>query len=219
MMKRFLELWHGPTLAFKDIALQFLPHLMQAAKQLRNDQSKILILTATSGDTGKAAMEGFSAVEDFEVLVFYPYQGVSSFQKRQMLTREADNVRAIAVKGDFDTCQRGVKDIFVDQNFNLKMAEQGYELSSANSINIGRLVPQMNYYIYSYLQAVKTNKISYGEPLNVLFLQVILVTFAACYIRNGTTFRRNSAANQNNVWNFFFDGTYNANRDLVKTSS
>ncbi|NLJ94268.1 MAG: threonine synthase [Clostridiaceae bacterium] len=221
--KGFLELWHGPTLAFKDIALQFLPHLMQAAKQLRNDQSKILILTATSGDTGKAAMEGFSAVEDFEVLVFYPYQGVSSFQKRQMLTREADNVRAIAVKGDFDTCQRGVKDIFVDQNFNLKMAEQGYELSSANSINIGRLVPQMNYYIYSYLQAVKTNKISYGEPLNVVvptgnFGNIL----AACYTKEmglplGEILL---AANQNNVLaDFLFDGTYNANRDLVKTSS
>ncbi|NLZ71587.1 MAG: threonine synthase [Clostridiaceae bacterium] len=219
----FLELWHGPTLAFKDVALQFLPHLMQAAKKQMQDTKKVLILTATSGDTGKAAMEGFSGVEDFEVIVFYPYQGVSSFQKRQMLTRESKNIRAIAVKGDFDTCQRGVKDLLVNSTFNQKMSELGYQLSSANSINIGRLIPQMIYYIFSYLQAVKAGHINYGENLNIVvptgnFGNIL----AACYSKEmGLPLGEiQLAANQNNVLSdFLASGIYDANRELIKTSS
>lgn len=219
----FLELWHGPTLAFKDLALQFLPHLMQAAKKQLNFEQDILILTATSGDTGKAAMEGFAGVEHFKVVVFYPHNGVSSFQKRQMLCREHDNVRAIALQGDFDDCQRGVKQLFSDQNFSAEVATAGYALSSANSINIGRLIPQMVYYINSYLQAVAANYLSYGDPVSVVvptgnFGNIL----AACYAKAmGLPLGRiHLAANRNNVLaDFLQTGIYDSNRNLVKTSS
>lgn len=218
-----IELWHGPTLAFKDLALQCLPHLMKAAKKLLQDQHQILILTATSGDTGKAAMEGFANVEDFEVLVFYPYQGVSSFQKKQMLCPGGDNVRAIAVKGNFDDCQRTVKVIFSDEQLQTEVEQHQYQLSSANSINIGRLIPQMNYYIYSYLQCVKTGKIQYGEKINVTvptgnFGNIL----AACYAKEmGLPIGQIIlAANPNHVLaDFLQTGEYDANRDLLKTSS
>lgn len=219
----FLELWHGPTLAFKDVALQFLPHLMQAAAEQVGLKAKILILTATSGDTGKAAMEGFSGVEGFQVIVFYPHGGVSSFQKRQMLCRRHDNVRAISLIGDFDTCQRGVKGLFADPEFNRQLASKGYVASSANSINIGRLVPQTIYYIYSYLRAVRTAQIRYGEPLHVIvpsgnFGNIL----AACYAKAmGLPLGDiRLAANSNHVLaDFLQSGIYDANRSLVKTSS
>ncbi|HHT24419.1 MAG TPA: threonine synthase [Clostridiaceae bacterium] len=219
----FLELWHGPTLAFKDLALQFLPHLMQAAKKQLDFQQDILILTATSGDTGKAAMEGFADVEHFKVIVFYPHNGVSSFQKRQMLCREYDNVRAIALQGDFDDCQRGVKQLFSDQKFAAEVATCGYALSSANSINIGRLIPQTIYYINSYLQAVAANDLSYGETISIIvptgnFGNIL----AACYAKTmGLPLGRiHLAANENNVLSDFLQtGIYDSNRTLVKTSS
>ncbi|NLJ70658.1 MAG: threonine synthase [Clostridiaceae bacterium] len=219
----FLELWHGPTLAFKDLALQFLPHLMQAAKKQLHFEQDILILTATSGDTGKAAMEGFAGVEHFKVIVFYPHNGVSSFQKRQMLCRDYDNVRAIALRGDFDDCQRGVKQLFSDQEFAGEAATAGYALSSANSINIGRLIPQMIYYINSYLQMVTANCLSYGEPISIVvptgnFGNIL----AACYAKAmGLPLGRiHLAANQNNVLaDFLQTGIYDSNRPLVKTSS
>ena len=219
----FLELWHGPTLAFKDLALQFLPHLMQAAKEQLQFKQDILILTATSGDTGKAAMEGFAGVEHFRVIVFYPHNGVSSFQKRQMLCREHDNVRAIALQGDFDDCQRGVKQLFSDQEFAAEVATAGYALSSANSINIGRLIPQMVYYINSYLQMVAANSLAYGEPMSIVvptgnFGNIL----AACYAKAmGLPLGRiHLAANQNNVLaDFLQTGIYDSNRSLVKTSS
>lgn len=218
-----IELWHGPTLAFKDLALQCLPHLMKAAKKLLQDQHRILILTATSGDTGKAAMEGFANVEDFEVLVFYPYQGVSSFQKKQMLCPGGDNVRAIAVKGNFDDCQRAVKAIFSDEKLHAEVENHQYQLSSANSINIGRLIPQMNYYIYSYLQCVQSGKIQYGERINVTvptgnFGNIL----AACYTKEmGLPIGQIIlAANPNHVLaDFLQTGAYDANRELLKTSS
>lgn len=218
-----MELWHGPTLAFKDLALQFLPYLMQAAQEKTGLKEDILILTATSGDTGKAAMEGFSGLEHFRVIVFYPYNGVSSFQKRQMLSREHNNVRAIALKGDFDDCQRGVKELFSTPNFVQTVSEAGYTLSSANSINIGRLVPQTVYYINSYLEAVSAGKISYGESLSIVvptgnFGNIL----AACYARKmGLPLGKiHLAANQNNVLaDFLNSGVYDRNRSLVKTSS
>ena len=219
----FLELWHGPTLAFKDLALQFLPRLMQAARAKLGLKDKVLILTATSGDTGKAAMEGFAGLEDYQVLVFYPYKGVSSFQKRQMLTRSATNVRAVAVKGNFDDCQRGVKTIFADSDFKAQAKSRGYVLSSANSINIGRLVPQIVYYVYSYLRAVRMGRFSYGDPVKVIvptgnFGNILAADYAKTM---GLPLGQiQLAANQNNVlYDFLQTGTYNANRDLVKSSS
>ncbi|HZJ68992.1 MAG TPA: threonine synthase [Candidatus Eisenbacteria bacterium] len=219
----FLELWHGPTLAFKDLALQFLPHLMRAAQKKVALKQKVLILTATSGDTGKAAMEGFAGVDGFRVIVFYPYAGVSSFQKRQMLTREHDNVRAIALKGDFDACQRGVKKLFTDQSFIKEIQSHGYVLSSANSINIGRLIPQTIYYIYSYLQAVKEGRLKFGEPLSIVvptgnFGNILAASYAK---EMGLPLGQiHLAANQNNVLSQFLEsGIYNANRNLIKTSS
>ncbi len=219
----FLELWHGPTLAFKDIALQFLPRLMKAAEKRLGVQKKVLILTATSGDTGKAAMEGFAGVDGFEVIVFYPNGGVSSFQKRQMLSRTEDNVRAISVIGDFDVCQRGVKDIFADPELNRLMAAEDYTISSANSINIGRLIPQTVYYIHAYLSAVRMSKLRYGDPLNVIvptgnFGNIL----AACYAKEmGLPLGEiQLAANSNHVLaDFLQTGVYDANRELVKTSS
>ncbi len=219
----FIELWHGPTLAFKDLALQCLPHLMQAAQQKLKDQQKILILTATSGDTGKAAMAGFANLEDFSVLVFYPYQGVSSFQKKQMLCPGGENVRAIAVRGNFDDCQRAVKNMFADPKLQTEISAENYRLSSANSINIGRLIPQMNYYIYSYLHSVKQGRIAYGEALNVTvptgnFGNIL----AAAYTKEmglplGQIYL---AANPNHVLaDFLQTGVYDANRTLLKTSS
>lgn len=219
----FLELWHGPTLAFKDLALQFLPHLMCAAQKKLARNEKILILTATSGDTGKAAMEGFAGVEGFQVLVFYPFNGISSFQKRQMLTSEFNNVKAIALKGDFDACQRGVKKIFSNKEFRESAKNKGYTLSSANSINIGRLIPQTVYYIYSYLQAIEEGYLDYGDPLSVVvptgnFGNILAASYAK---EMGLPLGQiHLAANQNNVLSEFLQtGTYDANRTLIKSSS
>ncbi len=164
----FLELFHGPTLAFKDMALSILPYLMKAAQSLLDDHRQRLILTATSGDTGKAAMEGFAGVEGMGVLVFCPDQGVSPMQERQMLTQAEANVRADAVQGNFDDCQREVKRLFEDQELIEELEQKGVALSSANSINIGRLIPQIIYYFDGYRQWVQSGKIRKGEDLNVI---------------------------------------------------
>ena len=155
----FLELFHGPTLAFKDMALTILPYLMRSALLNKGIKEEVVILTATSGDTGKAALEGFRDVPGVNVVVFYPEDGVSSMQKLQMLTQRGENVHVVAIKGNFDDAQKGVKDIFGDEKYNSILNKKGYILSSANSINIGRLVPQVIYYIYGYLKLLNENKI------------------------------------------------------------
>ena len=163
-----LELWHGPTCAFKDMALQILPYFLTTSAKKRNLKEKIVILVATSGDTGKAALEGFKDVEGTQILVFYPEDGVSPMQKRQMTTQEGNNVGVCAIKGNFDDCQNGVKAIFTDKEVKEKLAENGLMFSSANSINWGRLVPQIVYYISSYAELVKDKEIDLGEPINVV---------------------------------------------------
>lgn len=148
-----LELWHGPTSAFKDMALQILPHLLTKAIGKTGESNKVVILVATSGDTGKAALEGFANVKDTEIIVFYPEDGVSAIQKRQMLTQTGDNVRVIGIKGNFDDAQRGVKELFGDTALEEELQSKGYVFSSANSINWGRLVPQIVYYFSAYSDA------------------------------------------------------------------
>jgi threonine synthase len=160
-----LELWHGPTYAFKDMALQLLPRLLIKSAEKTRDDSDYVILVATSGDTGKAALEGFKDVPKTKILVFYPDEGVSQVQKLQMITQEGNNVSVVAVKGNFDDTQNGVKKIFNDSDFNKKLLEKGYKFSSANSINWGRLVPQIVYYFSAYLDFVKEGKISLGDKI------------------------------------------------------
>lgn len=163
----FLELYHGKTAAFKDMALSLLPHLMKLALKKEGENRRLLILTATSGDTGKAALEGFKDVEGTDVVVFYPEGGVSQVQERQMVSQEGKNTHVFSIEGNFDEAQSRVKEIFADENFKEDLAKEGIILSSANSINIGRLVPQIVYYIYSYGKLLKMGIIKAGEPMNV----------------------------------------------------
>lgn len=221
--KAFLELWHGPTLAFKDIALSVLPELLIAAKKKEENKKKILILTATSGDTGKAAMEGFRGLSSCSVLVFYPNGGVSEIQERQMLSSSSYNVKAFAVEGDFDDCQRAVKEIFSDKNYCEKMSELGVELTSANSINIGRLIPQIVYYFDAYRQYLLKGRLNLGDKLNVVvptgnFGDVL----AAFYAKEMGLYlgRIGVASNSNKVLADFAEtGTYDARRNLILTKS
>ena len=163
----YLELFHGRTLAFKDMALSILPYLMKVSCKKNQIQEKIVILTATSGDTGKAAMEGFCDVDGCEIIVFYPKDGVSPFQERQMRAQKGQNTHVAAILGNFDDAQSGVKKIFSDKAYQEKLLEKGYRLSSANSINIGRLVPQIVYYVYAYCRLQKSGELKAGESLNV----------------------------------------------------
>ncbi len=214
-----LEMWHGPTLAFKDLALQCLPQLFEEAKKIQEIKERFLILTATSGDTGKAAMAGFSGKKDALVAVFYPHGGVSSFQERQMLSNRGDNVRAFAVEGNFDDCQRSVKALMQDEDFRERMSRQSIRLTSANSINVGRLIPQMVYYIYAYLQSCK----EYGDPVSfVVPSGNVGNILAARYCREmGLPVGKiHLAANSNKVLHDFLStGIYDANRELLKTTS
>lgn len=164
----FLELYHGKTAAFKDMALSILPYLLTTAIKKEKEEKKICILTATSGDTGKAALEGFADVPGTEIIVFFPNQGVSQVQERQMITQEGANTHVYAINGNFDDAQTGVKKIFNDDAFAEKLAAAGCKLSSANSINIGRLVPQVAYYVYSYIKLVESGVIQNGEPMNIV---------------------------------------------------
>ncbi len=162
----YLELWHGPTCAFKDMALQVMPHLLRAALVKTGEKKQVCILVATSGDTGKAALEGFRDVEGTKIFVFYPSDGVSDVQKLQMRTQQGSNVGVCAVRGNFDDAQSGVKAIFGDGEMRRKLAEAGYFFSSANSINWGRLLPQVVYYFSAYCDAVEQKLLSFGEPIN-----------------------------------------------------
>lgn len=164
----FLELYHGKTAAFKDMALSLLPYLLTTATKKEKEDKKICILTATSGDTGKAALEGFADVPGTEIIVFFPNQGVSQVQEQQMITQEGENTHVFAINGNFDDAQTGVKKIFNDDAFAEKLAKSGCKLSSANSINVGRLVPQVAYYVYSYIKLVEQGVIKNGEKMNIV---------------------------------------------------
>ncbi len=219
----FLELFHGPTLAFKDVALSMLPHLLKVAANKIGIDKEIVILTATSGDTGKAALEGFANVEETKIIVFYPRDGVSKIQERQMTTQAGDNTYVIAIEGDFDDVQRGVKNIFSDRIFNEALNKRGYIFSSANSINIGRLVPQVVYYIYTYLNLRRLEKIGAGEKINIAVPTGNFGNILAAYYAKKMGLpvgKLICASNENNVlYDFINTGVYDKKRKLIITSS
>lgn len=218
-----LELWHGPTAAFKDMALQLLPHLMTAAIRKTGETAKICILTATSGDTGKAALEGFRDVDGTTVVVFYPSQGVSSTQRLQMVTQEGSNCHVVAVDGCFDDAQTGIKQIFGDSDLAEELKENGYLLTSANSINWGRLVPQIVYYFSAYADLLNTEKIEPGERINLVvptgnFGNILSAWYARAM--GLPVHKLICASNKNKVLSDFIrNGVYDRRRDFYKTNS
>ncbi len=219
----FLELFHGKTIAFKDMALSILPHLMTAAARKCGTEKEIVILTATSGDTGKAALAGFADVPGIRILVFYPKNGVSPIQERQMVTQRGANTRVVGIHGNFDDAQTGVKRLFSDAALRERMNQMGFQFSSANSINIGRLVPQIVYYVYAYAQMQKTGRIADGEEINVAvptgnFGNILAAYYAKCM---GVPIGRLlCASNENKVlFDFLTTGIYDKNREFVLTSS
>ncbi len=218
-----MELWHGPTSAFKDMALTVLPHLLAASRKKLGETGHTLILVATSGDTGKAALEGFKDVEGTDVIVFYPSDGVSPMQKMQMMTQEGDNVYVCGIKGNFDDAQNAVKRIFADNEIALKLKELGYKLSSANSINWGRLAPQIAYYISSYCDLVSAEEIENGDKVNFVVPSGNFGNILAGYyaMRMGLPINRLiCASNMNNVLTDFFNtGNYDIKREFYKTMS
>ncbi len=219
----FLELYHGPTIAFKDMALQILPHLLTTAAKKNGNTKDIVILTATSGDTGKAALAGFADVPGTKIIVFYPDGGVSNIQRLQMVTQKGDNTCVIGVKGNFDDCQSNVKRMFTDPELEKLLDENNYQFSSANSINIGRLVPQIVYYVWSYLQLVKTGVIKNGDKINFVVPTGNFGNILAGYYASKLCVPVNKlicASNDNKVLYDFFDtGVYDRNRDFILTSS
>ncbi len=218
-----LELWHGPTCAFKDMALQILPHLLTVSAKKTVPDKKIAILVATSGDTGKAALEGFKNVDGTTISVFYPEDGVSDMQKRQMATQEGKNVFVCAVKGNFDDCQNGVKAIFTDKGIEEELNKNGIILSSANSINWGRLCPQIVYYISAYAELIKNGEIKYGEKINIAVPTGNFGNILAAYYAREMGLPVNKlicASNSNNVLtDFIKTGVYDRNRDFYTTIS
>ncbi len=214
----FMELYHGPTMAFKDMALTILPNLLQVAKRKNGNNHTTLILTATSGDTGGAALSGFGRADNTKIIVLYPTQGVSAFQEAQMHYYTNENAFVYSVEGNFDDCQNLVKKIFTSNNKLKKL-----ELSSANSINIGRLVPQVIYYFYSYLQMVKTNEIKFGEKINVCVPTGNFGNILACYIAKEMGLSIDKiicASNENRVLtDFFTTYVYDKNRPFYVTNS
>lgn len=219
----YLELYHGPTAAFKDAALLFLPQIMKRAKKVCNVQKKIVILTATSGDTGKAALEGFKDIEGFKILVYYPVSGVSEIQKRQMVTQRGNNLKVISINGNFDNAQTGVKNIFNNKKLKEELDKKGYILSSANSINIGRLIPQIVYYFYGYFNLVNKQKIKEGDKINVVVPTGNFGNILAAYYAKemGLPIAKFiCASNDNNVLtDFFKEGIYDKRRELILTTS
>ena len=219
----FLELFHGPTLAFKDVALSMLPHLLRVAAKKIGIDKEIVILTATSGDTGKAALEGFAGVEGTKIIVFYPRDGVSKIQERQMTTQAGDNTYVIAIEGNFDDAQRGVKNIFSDRIFNEALNKSGYIFSSANSINVGRLVPQVVYYVYAYLSLRRSGKIGADEMINITVPTGNFGNILAAYYAKKMGLpvgKLICASNENNVlYDFINTGVYDKKRKLIVTSS
>ncbi len=219
----YLELFHGSTIAFKDMALSILPHLMITSARKNQIKNEIVILTATSGDTGKAALAGFAGVEGTKIIVFYPKNGVSPIQEKQMITQKGDNTLVVGIHGNFDDAQTGVKKIFSDKELAKEMDEKGFQFSSANSINIGRLVPQICYYVYAYAQLLKEGKIAEGENINVVvptgnFGNIL----AAFYAKNmGLPIAKLICASNDNkvLYDFFQTGVYDRNREFVLTTS
>ena len=219
----FLELYHGKTAAFKDMALSILPYLLTTATKKENEDKKICILTATSGDTGKAALEGFADVPGTEIIVFFPNKGVSQVQERQMITQEGANTHVFAIEGNFDDAQTGVKKIFNDDAFAEKLAGMGCKLSSANSINIGRLVPQVAYYVWGYLKLVERGVVKAGDPVNICVPTGNFGNILAAYYAGEMGIPVNRficASNKNRVLTDFFNtGVYNTNREFYLTNS
>ena len=218
-----LELWHGPTCAFKDMALQILPHLLTKSMKKTGVDKQVVILVATSGDTGKAALEGFCDVEGTKIMVFFPNDGVSNIQRLQMVTQTGENVNVMSVYGNFDDAQNGVKKIFGDKDFAEKIAKNGYQLSSANSINWGRLLPQIVYYVSAYCDMVKMGDISFGEEINVCvptgnFGNILAAWYAKAM---GLPIKKLiCASNENNVLtDFIKTGVYDRNRTFKTTIS
>ena len=219
----YLELFHGATIAFKDMALSILPHLLTTSAKKNQVKNEIVILTATSGDTGKAALAGFADVEGTKIIVFYPKNGVSRVQELQMVTQKGDNTSVVAIHGNFDNAQSGVKAMFENKELEKELNEVGYQFSSANSINIGRLVPQVVYYVYAYAKLLQNEEIAEDEEINVVvptgnFGNIL----AAYYAKNmGIPIAKLiCASNENKVlYDFFQTGTYDRNREFVLTTS
>ncbi len=219
----YIELFHGATIAFKDMALSILPHLMTVSAKKNNVSKEIVILTATSGDTGKAALAGFADVPGTKIIVFYPKNGVSMIQELQMVTQKGANTYVIGITGNFDDAQNGVKAIFGDADMKAELDKAGFQFSSANSINIGRLVPQIVYYVYSYAKLLAEGEIKAGEKINIVvptgnFGNIL----AAYYAKNmGVPVEKLICASNDNkvLYDFFATGCYDKNREFILTSS
>ena len=219
----FLELYHGSTIAFKDMALSILPHLMTTAAKKNRVDKEIVVLTATSGDTGKAAMAGFADVPGTRIIVFYPKDGVSKVQELQMRTQKGANTNVVAITGNFDDAQTGVKKLFGDKSLEALLESKGFQFSSANSINIGRLVPQIVYYVYAYARLLANEEIAGGEQINVVvptgnFGNILAAYFAKCM---GVPVKTLICASNDNkvLYDFFTTGTYDRKRDFILTNS
>ena len=219
----YLELYHGATIAFKDMALSILPNLLTTSAKKNDVHNDIVILTATSGDTGKAALAGFADVEGTKIIVFYPKNGVSPIQEKQMVTQKGANTHVVGIHGNFDDAQTGVKKLFGDARLAKEMEEKGYQFSSANSINIGRLVPQIVYYVYSYATLLGQGRVKDGEKINVVVPTGNFGNILAAYYAKNMGLPINKlicASNDNKVlFDFFGSGTYDRNREFILTSS
>ena len=219
----YLELFHGPTIAFKDMALSILPHLMTTAAAKNGSAKEIVILTATSGDTGKAALAGFAGVEGTKIMVFYPKNGVSSIQEMQMVTTKGANTRVIGINGNFDDAQTSVKNLFTNKELVREMDEKGMQFSSANSINIGRLTPQIVYYVYAYTRLLADGVIRAGDPVNFVVPTGNFGNILAAYYakRMGLPVGKLICASNSNkvLFDFFNTGEYDRNREFLLTSS
>ena len=219
----YLELFHGATIAFKDMALSILPHLLTTAAKKNNVKNDIVILTATSGDTGKAALAGFADVPGTKIIVFYPKNGVSPIQEKQMVTQKGDNTFVVGIHGNFDDAQTGVKKIFNDKDLAKELDEAGYQFSSANSINIGRLMPQVVYYVYAYAKMIENNEIENGEKINVVVPTGIFGNILAAYYAKalGVPMAKLICASNDNkvLYDFFATGSYDRNREFILTTS
>lgn len=219
----YLELFHGATIAFKDMALSILPHLLRASAKKNQVKNEIVILTATSGDTGKAALAGFADVEGTKIIVFYPKDGVSKVQELQMVTQQGANTSVVAIHGNFDNAQSGVKAMFENKELAKVLDEAGYQFSSANSINIGRLVPQIVYYVYAYTKLLQNEEITDGEEINITVPTGNFGNILAAYYAKqmGVPIAKFiCASNENKVlFDFFSTGTYDRNREFILTTS
>ena len=219
----FLELFHGATIAFKDMALSILPHLMTTAAKKNHVKNEIVILTATSGNTGKAAMAGFADVPGTKIIVFYPKHGVSPIQEKQMVTQKGANTYVVGITGNFDDAQTAVKKMFNDHEMAAELDQAGFQFSSANSINIGRLVPQIVYYVYAYATLVRDGKIKDGQEINVVVPTGNFGNILAAYYAKQMGLPIHKlicASNENRVlYDFFRTGTYDRKRDFILTTS